>query len=470
MNTPTKAGIALAAVAALWAGGTAVSGSRVKTEMTQQLEDLKANGMLPVRVSKFDYNKGFLGATREVELEFGCAPQPGAQAPAPLRITWRDRIQHGPLPGFKGFGAARIDSELVLKESDMAALKKATGLDHLPLTLTTLVGFGGDTDSKLRVETLHIAPEGQDEFHLEGVEFRIRKAKDGSARYEGQIPTYRIVSKQQAMEFLMQDARFEGEGLAPNWWMTSGKGKGSMKTLSIQAPGPDGKPQTRFAMQDLAWTQDGRLDANKLYSAEMQFSGKGEGGGLKIDAVSMKASLKRVDMQAYVEFLKNAFNSSCQVQTVDARAKMDQMTQPLLKLLPANPSFALDELKVTLGGQTAEMHYSVGVQGVTADDLKAPALAMALMPKAELNVGAKLPIAFIQQVMKAAGKELPPEVLDAQIQQGMAQGILKREGDVLSAEMTFSKGVAKLNGKPVPLPGLPMVAPPEVAEEAASAP
>lgn len=470
MNTPAKAGLALAAIAALWAGGTAYSGNRVKSEMLAQVEGLKTDAMFPMRVTSVDYQKSFMGATRTMQIEFGCEPQPGSEA-KPAKLTWRDHIQHGPLPGFKGFGAARIESEIVLDEKDRAAMQKATGLDHLPLHITTLAGFGGGTDSTVKIETLHLTPDENSELHLEGIQARIVKAKDGSVRYEGQIPVYKVSGKREGFQMVMEGMTFEGEGLAPHWWLTTGKSKGSMKTMAFQGRGPDGQPKTMFALNDLVYSQSGSLDAKQLYSAEGSFSGKGEAVGQKIDAFSMKASVKRLNMAAYAEFMKNSFANACKTQNAaDAKARMDEAMAPLKRLLPADPSFSLDELKVTFAGHTASMNYAVGVKGVTEEDLKSPMLAMLVVPKLEASMGAKLPIAFIKEVMKAAGKEMPPEAMDAQIQMGIQQGFVKREGDILSAEVSFKNSAATLNGKPIPLPGLPVVPPPQVADPAASQP
>lgn len=460
MNTPVKAGLALAVIAGLWAGGTAYSGQRVKTEMILQAEGWRANTQSPIRVTGVSYQKGFTSATRTLELEFGCTPDQGGKA-EPVKMTWRDTIQHGPLPGFAGFGAARIDSELVLSDAQRAELKKATGMDSLPISLRTQVGFGGNTDSTVTMPAFTLQPDPNTKLSFKGLDARLQMAKDGSARFEGKLPGYEIESPQAGFKMVIADAQFEGEGLAPLWWATSGKGKGSIKTMSFQAPGPEGQPRTLFALRDLTVSQDGRVSDN-LYSAEAQMQGKGEIAGQALDSFSMKYGMKRLNTAIYAEFVRSFWSQGCQTAGSNAKAQAEKMMEPLLQLLPHNPQFSLDEFKFTLAGRTAEFTYSVGTQGVTAADLKAPNLAPVLMNKAQFKMTAKVPLGLVEQIAKAAGKELPPEMLEAQVAQGVERGMIKREGEVVSAEVELSAGSLKLNGKPMPFPGL--TPPPQPAQ------
>lgn len=60
----------------------------------------------------------------------------------PWRFTVRNHIQHGPLPGFTGFGIARIDTRLVLDETTREHLSKLIG-DREPVVLVTRLGLMG---------------------------------------------------------------------------------------------------------------------------------------------------------------------------------------------------------------------------------------------------------------------------------------------------------------------------------------
>ncbi|MBB5205497.1 uncharacterized protein YdgA (DUF945 family) [Inhella inkyongensis] len=466
MNTPIKAGVAVAALAALWAAGTAYSGKQLQTELLAQAEGWKAQANSPLRVTQIDYQKGFASSTRTLHVQFGCMNN-AEGSPEPLKLTWRDRIQHGPLPGFGAPGAARIESELLLSEAQAQALKKLTGLDSLPIALSTLVGFGGNTDTRISVPAFSLQPDANSQFHLKGLQARVQLARDGSAHFEGDLPGYELHSAQGGVKVLVKDAHFESAGLAPLWWALTGKGQGRIGQISLQGTGADGKPSTLFSIDGLTYTQDGQIK-DQLYSAQMQLQGKGQVGGMALDAVSMKMRMERLHTAPYLALVQAAMTQGCAVGD-DPKAQLEALTAPLLQLLPHNPLMSVDEIKLSLGGKSAQFSYSVGTQGVTADDLKAPAMAPVLMKKAVFKMGAQTSAEFIQQLAKASGKELPPEALAQQIEMAVNQGFVQRQGDKLAAEVEWKAGAMLLNGKPMPLPGLSQPQPqPEL--EAAPAP
>lgn len=458
MNTPVKAAIAVAVLAGLWAGATAYSGGRVKTEMILQAETLRAHTQSPIRIRKVDYQKGFMGATRTLELEMGCGPEQGGKDTV-RTLVWQDQIQHGPLPGFSGLGAARIDSKLLLSDTERAALKKL-GMEDIPVSLRTRVGFDGGSSTQLQVSAFTLKPDAEMSLQFQGLDATLELAKDGSARYSGKLPGYVIESPSKGFRAVIEGAEFEGQGLAPAWWALNGKGKGAMKSMRFEAPGPDGQARALFAWSDVTFQQDGRVN-DQLFSGEFNLQGKAEIAGVKLESIAMKGRLQRVQAQGWSEFVRNAWGQSCQ-GAKDPKAEAERLMAPLLNLLPHNPSFSLDEFKVTMEGRSAEFSYQIGTQGVTAADLKAPALAPLLMHKAQFKLTGKLPLGFIEQMLKASGKQLPPDVLAAQVDQGVARGFIKREGEIISTELEMSGGMMKVNGKPMPMPGMN---PPPVAGE-----
>ena len=102
----------------------------------------------------------------------------------------------------------------------------------------------------------------------------------------------------------------------------------------------------------------------------------------------MKMRMERLHTGPYLALIQSALTQGCAVGD-DPKAQMEALTAPLLQLLPHNPLMSVDEIKVSLGGKNAQFSYSVGTQGVTPEDLKAPALAPVLMNKAVFKMGAQ---------------------------------------------------------------------------------
>ncbi|MFN0183967.1 MAG: YdgA family protein [Aquabacterium sp.] len=458
MNMRPVAIAAVVGVATVWAGGTWVTGGRVRSALQAQAAawQPKAGAPQPMfRIVKADYEKGFMSATRTLTLAFGC----DSDAPT---LTWRDRIQHGPLPGFAGLGAARIDSELVLTDTQRAELKKLTGQDQFQATLRTVVGLRGDSKTWVEVPAFSLQGPDQSRLDFKGLSGLLSLDAGGGARYELSLPAYSVSTPPSGpapgILIRLTGAKFKGEGLAPLWWAFSGKGSGSLQGMELQLASAEGQARPAFTLQDLSYTQDGSL-SNGLYSASVDMKGKGTAAGKALEAVSMRFSMKNLHADSYAGFIRSAISASCPTEGADPQQEAQRVLEPLKALLPHNPSISLDALKLTLGGQTMSLSYSLGTQGVNAEDLKAPSLMPVLLKKTHLKAGFEVPMAMLVELAALSGKPVPPEVIDKGVEQAQAQGVLVRTGDVLSANIEMGGGSLKVNGKAMPLPGMPPVAP-----------
>jgi uncharacterized protein YdgA (DUF945 family) len=453
--------VGLGAVAVLvvgWAAGTWVSGNKVQTTLLEQASawQPKADAAKPaLRLIKVDYDKGFLGATRTLTVAMGCDNDTRT-------LSWRDRIQHGPLPGFTGFGAARIDSELVLTDAQRAELKKLTGQDQFEAKLRTTVGFGGSSKSWLDVPAFTMQSGDQGSVSFKGLSALLTRSADGASRYEFNLPEYSVSTPAGAstpgMVMRFTGAKGQGVGLAPLWWAFAGKGSGSLQSMEVQIAGADGQTKPVFSLQDLSYTQDGQLQ-NGLYGASMQMKGKGMAAGKALEAVAMQFSMKNLHADSYSRFMLNAMYASCPAEGVNPQQQAEQLFEPLKALLPHNPSMSLDALTFTLGGKTLSLSYSLGTQGVSADDLKAPSLVPVMMKKAQVKANFEAPVAMLVELSELMGKPVPLEVVEQGVAQAAAQGMLVRKGDAISASLDMREGSLTVNGKPMPLPGQAPAAP-----------
>jgi uncharacterized protein YdgA (DUF945 family) len=457
MNKKTVLAAAVGAVlVAGWAGATYTTGQKLKTALVAQAEGLKAQPGQPqpgFRVTEVKYQSGLLGATRTLTVAIGC----GDQA---TTLTWRDDIRHGPLPGFAGFGAARIDSSLVLSAEQQAQLKQLMGDAQAQMQLRTLVAYNGGYKTQLEVPALRMkSPDGGD-FEFKGVSAWVQVRPDGGARYEAALPSYAVSAPGQGpapgMRFVVTDAKLQGEGFAPMWWALSGKGSGSMAAMNFETVAADGQRKPMFNLKNLQYTQDGGITGG-LYQASGSLQAQGQIGSLPLDAVTMKFSLKQLHAQSYAALMGAMMNTGCPSTdaAADPMAALTPLLTPLKELLPQNPQVSLDELNITLGGQTAKMNYRLGVQGITAQETQGAELMPALMRKAVLSFGVEAPVALLPKLGEAMGQPMPPELIDQQLAQAEGQGFIVRTGDSISAKFELREGAALVNGKPIAVPGLP---------------
>ncbi len=469
MNTPTKAGVALAVLALVWAGGTAVSGQRLQSALatTGPLGDAEDLGF--IKVVNRQYDKSFLGATRTLQLQLGCA----ADGQTPMQVTWRDQIEHGPLPGFSSFGAARIRTQIELDAATRAELKARLGSEAFPADIVTTVGLTGSRSTTVTGHDIRLSDNKVGmQVALLGLKATIDTASGGDTQLHYELGSYSVADPRVRVE--MAGLTGTMRGTPPHWYAMATEGQGTLKLMTVRLnteAAANDKPLLQ--LKDLQVTQTGKT-VNDLYTAEAVIKGSGEAGGHKLDAVSMKMAMKNLHAPTYAKLLNTfsaPFNDCSAPTAADPAAamlaRMKPMQDAMLAMLPHNPSVALEDLSVTFDGQTAKFNYSLGTQGITAEDIK-NGFTPSMMSKFGFKARAEAPVAFMKSVAKAQNQA--PELVDGMLAQGAATGMIQRKGDTVLLEAVFANGQLKLNGRPMPIPGFRGAAPQAPAEPEALPP
>jgi uncharacterized protein YdgA (DUF945 family) len=116
-----------------------------------------------------------------------------------------------------------------------------------------------------------------------------------------------------------------------------------------------------------------------------------------------------------------------------------------------SPEAGLDKMVVEIGGKRAEVSYTVSMAGVTDEDLQGPGTAL-LMKRGVLKANARLPMKWLELIAETgaeSGQTPPPEMVAGLVEQGEEKGFVKRDGDDVTAQLEFSEGSLKVNGKPL---------------------
>lgn len=475
MNKPLAAGLGVVALGvAAYVGASAWSGQQIQSRYEAQLEKLPTQ--LPfIKVVDRRYEKGLWSSTSTVTMQFGCLPPAGedgeqgeaaaAEPPRPLLVTWRDTIQHGPLPGGKGLGAAAIDTELVLSDEVRQQLAKVFG-DARPLTIRTLVGFDGRYASTIESPAVQFSEETR-KLAWQGLKAHIRSDAAGSfADYELEMPGLEITDGESGsiVRIGRMTAKGSGQSLGGSWWVMTGKGEGEIASMEVNAtpPAEEGEPPAKpfkLLLTGLKVSSDTTAEG-ELLSSVTRLSGAGMVGDTRLDRVEMQASMKRMHAPSYQRLMAGLLEStsSCDpaAREADAGRLLAGLQAELANLLPHNPEYGLDKLAVEVGGKRGELSYAFGVQGVTPDDLKLPPQAL-LMTRGVLRADVKLPVAWIELLSagmadRAGDAVPPPEMVNVMLDQFAAQGFLVRDGELVSSSVRYGGQSGLLvNGKPLAL-------------------
>lgn len=495
MNKAVVGAVALVAVAGAGVGMAAWSGSRIGTELQAQTDKVLAP-FPGVKIVENSVTKGLFSSTHTVTLEAGCAPQAGGEAAAaaaaasapadgqtkPLRITWRDHVQHGPLPGFRGVGLAVIDSELVLPPEVATPLAKALG-DQPPFKAHTSVGFGGKYVSEVSSPAFKMSEAGKGDLDWQGVRMTVHGdltrgiAAGGSYTMEAPGATFNMVSDGQAAgtvrlgRVAIQAEVLPNDGSSMLVAPSRGTGSIDLLALSFKRPGePDAKP-VDIAFENLQLSSDTKVDAG-LLSQVSKISMKGRFDQLAFDKVDLQASMSRLHVATYAQLLGRAMQQSFGCHKPGdpnaaeaAVALAADMQKGFGALLAYNPEYSLDRLAIEMGGKTAEIAYAIGLKGVSEADAALPVQAL-LFSKGYGTASFKVQTGWIEQLvrqvtaMKAASDGSSAEAaaagtlaaINATVDDLVAKGFLAREGDVIRSKAAFEQGVVKVNDQPMDIP------------------
>ncbi|HJV62040.1 MAG TPA: DUF945 family protein [Albitalea sp.] len=463
MKKPLIAAVAVVALAGIAVvGGAALTGAQAKKRL--QAAPLAWQAQWPmIKVLEQHYDRGLFGATHTVTLQFGCeAANPGGAA-APLLLTLRQRVQHGPLPGLAGIGAVAVDTEVLLPEAARKQLSALIG-NQAPFSAHTLVGFDGASDTRFAMPQFKsTGPEGQ-QLAFQGITGSLRD-RGGVLQYEFSMPgfTLGVHDARMAMEMRLAGARMHGELGGGAMWARPGKGEGDMAAMEMSVTPQDASmPPLKLALHDLHFSSDNRLD-KALLDGVARFTAQGTVNDVKLDKIELQASVKRLHAPSYERLMQRLMDMSaatCDMkQAISPQVMLAEMQQDLVALLPYNPEYALDKLAVESGGRRAELSYAVGMEGVTPEDAKLP-LAALLGGKAHFRGRARLPLAWAQAAMlrfgaNAQGPADPAaqaDMAEVMLAKMTGDGFVVRDGDMLATEFSFEKGQMLVNGKPLGRP------------------
>ena len=399
MNKPL-----LVAALVLLAGyflATFLVGQRAEREITALGAALTAHD--DVRVTQFDYRRGFFGG--ELEYDLSWEPQEaavalealreaGALTEDSLRIRGTMQVRHGPWIG-GGFGVAATETALALPDELRPSLPQYPGQAPV-LQAEARITFGGMLRTHIRAvdyDGLVNPPEldGSARVMLKGLEATL----DSTPQLDRIVMTLRlergVAEVREGTEFfeLAVDGMYldaDAEEARPRIWLgTSGGGFGRIAVTMTEG---------EFVMHEAqvatnTWMEDERIHSGSTLSfGETMLAGQAVQGG------ELKMSLRDLDAAATEELarLSEEFAQVAQdperPEGPEAEAAVQSFMTQFERLLVAGPSFALERLSVSLQApDDFTGRFELRVEGLTQLSLETmDALARALHAEAEFRL------------------------------------------------------------------------------------
>jgi uncharacterized protein YdgA (DUF945 family) len=445
----------VAVLAGAVVGGAAWSGQTAQRQIEASVAELQTQW--PLKITDTRYEKGLFSSTHTVVLTSSCEGEES------FSVTMRQRVQHGPLPGFTRIGWSVIDTELVMPESMRALLKDAPKEQAL-LTARTEVGLGGGFKTRVSTPVLNFNEvEGLlSQLSVQPLDMTLSgpSLSGDVMHYELTWPGLTGAGSSETADTQVKvgtlTARGDTKRIGKGVWVGSGKEQMDWQRLEVLGtPKDPGSKPTSVVFSDLKITSESTLDKD-LVNAVSHLQAQAQINDIKISKIDMNGSLKRVHAPTYAQMLQQLWSPSLMCQSAAdpsvLQEQAGQLTGALTALLPHNPEFSLDKMVVEIDGQPGELAYTLGTQGVTAEEAASPELRTVLFAKTYANGQVKLPVAWIEKLMVDKQPERQAQdkaMLDAMLGQAVDAGYVVRDGEMLNSQIKLDKGQLLVNGKPI---------------------
>lgn len=452
MNRKLVASAASAAVlAAAVVGGAAFTGHQTRQQL-QGMPQIWQTQWPMLKVVDQSYERHLFSARHTATFQLGCAPAAGG---APTLLTLVQRVQHGPLPGFKSVGAALIESELVWAEAPHHRVAEPPARPP-PLVARTAIGLTGSHHTHFTMPPFQYRGPKGEQIDWQGLQMDL-SGRGAALHYEASLPGARLSLQDENMSVHMKLAGLQTRGDVSGSgvpWLRPGKAESQLALLELSAAGSAAPPMT-LSLSQVKLSGVTALD-NGLLLSTSQLTARGMAGEVKLDHIELQASIKRLHAAGYAQLMQHAMEMSnlCDASqaAVAPQMRLTQMQRDLGALLPFNPEYSLDKLALEIDGQRGEASYALGVNAVSDAELKLP-LQTLLMNKGQLRGRITLPLSWIERAVAHWGGAGEPaaqaDLMNVMLTQMTADGFVVRDGDMLSTQFSMSQGQMLVNGKPV---------------------
>ncbi|MFZ6777397.1 YdgA family protein [Undibacterium sp. Ji83W] len=472
--------LAVAYPAAAWYTGKSVEAKLAESSMNQ------AKSSPYVKVVKQDYQRGIFSSVQDTTLELnfpgmkkadfplpGAAEEPAADNPAaadapaadpavpapekaskPIQIHFINHIQHGPLPAFRGYGAALIKTELVLDAESKAQLAKLFGTAN-PLEITSRLNYGGSGRVSISSPAFNTVMEkDKEKVAWQGLSLEVGFEKDYKAFNVVMNAPGLTVDGLEGQSFKLGAVSLKGEVTQayPGTNLYLGKTETTVTNISytdkVDAKKSFNLDQfklgTEANMKDELMDFAARIGAAKLSFDNQEFTDFHYDYGVKR---LHGPSLAKISA-AYT----NAASTAGDPERMAAlKAVWDEVAAVVLQ---KEPELVLERLSVMTVDGEAKLAGSAKLVGATAADAANP---MLLLPKLQSILDVTLTEALVAKLGGASqkdpeAKKAAQDAMAQQIQAFEGQGFITRSGKLLSSKIEWKQGALTINGKPFSRP------------------
>ncbi|MCL2524966.1 MAG: YdgA family protein [Betaproteobacteria bacterium] len=466
-KTLTSVSVALAVLVAGYVGATAYTGNKVVAALEAQMAQVQEQ--LPfVHFVDTKIEKGLFSSTFSTGLRIGCEEGEGQ----PL-LQIREHVAHGPLPGLAGFGAAVIDTQIILPDNAPKGLRDyVSGMK--PDDIRTWLAYDDSYRVALNLPAVEVAESGVN-LKWSGLRLTGTGQISGEA-YSAEIAMPKLevnLHSEKELGFKVVDlsARAESQG-SGSIWAQPGSRTLSIGSIDFQMTDEENAFSAQLAR--LNSTSESSLDKDFLNIATTTTSGFSLKAGkdakpFPLESIKIQESVKHVHVPS-LQKLMDMYMAGLWSICAKPEAGAEQVVAGLAAAgqLLAHGLEAAVHITANHESSSAELSYALAVGDYAPpEDENFLESIPALLAALNVKLDARAPLAWIKRVDAFINElnlaqveaddeddedEEAPVGIDAKLASLIDEKLLVRKEDEISASFVFEKGAATLNGEPLPLP------------------
>lgn len=379
------------------------------------------------------------------------------------RFTVVNKIQHGPLPGLRSFGLARIETTLELSEETRAGIAEMIG-DKEPLLVTTVLGITGAGTSRVTSPAFEADLDGA-KVSWQGIEGKLAYDRDFDRLDCNVVAPGMEVAGGPAMQMQMRELSFDCdlERAFGNLYI----GTAGLKVASVSQTGPD--PATSMAFENLAYAADIRRDGDYMDVGANFGVGRFALGELTMTDLRYELSFNHVHGPTYSVMQRKLEEASATLAAQDQgppRAFVAVLGEFLPQLLEHSPQLVINRIGFAMPEGEAGLTGTLQLDNFRKEDLEGGSF-FALLGKLDATADVWMSEGLLArdwtQNASAQTSDGPSAaeklaLMRMQVAQLEQQGFLKRNGDRLESHIEFKSGLLTANGLPLggPMGGAPV--------------
>jgi uncharacterized protein YdgA (DUF945 family) len=468
------AGIALAILVVVYLGATWFVGRAANARIDELVTKIGDQSKGQLQLVDRQTHPGFFTTTVDLTFKVVNPLYAALLTSSESKFTIHNTITHGPFPGLRSVGLARINSTLVLTDEQRKAMVDKIGTD-VPLAVAATLGFLGGLHVDIDSPKLTVKRDGGSVLKWEGLEANLDYSAGAkhftmSAALPGITVTdkYELISIKQMTMNADLTPRLEnlyvGNEIFTIGSFSFTKGSAASTTVS----------DIRYAI-DIAENNDYFSVGAKVGAAKLDIAQQGTRQSLQdlhfdfgvehmqgalLSALVKSYQAYAIALQESASIVVVAAENKDLVITKEANVEAAMAKQAKMAEVLAEPTKQLQADALALLTQSPVFKISHVGYATGAGDLKLTGNAQLHdMTEQDFALGAK-PQGFISKLFASGDFSVAQSLIDSwalgmtaqQAKQTFseleAKGFVKRKGDRMESHLEFKEGKLTANGKP----------------------